>query len=1394
MLLPFVCRRVLLISLLPLGIAISGCLPVVAAAVLGVLEVLDDEGKGNRPPSVILEEVVRDGAATAVEFELRAIDAEGDEIELEVHYSVDAGPWQPASVAPTTVPSSPGGIASTLTWDAEGDLGSSAFRDDLRLRVIPFDGEETGAPAVSNVFAYGNDAPVVDSVSVDETDGVVSGTATVRFVVSDPGSDPVDLTKFELSLSGDFEVDAEEIAITTGSEGNFPVGAVSGLASNEAGTEHTIGWNSFESAQVYSDTARLRLRVTDEHGAESEWASSQLFVLDNQAAPAVQIVDIKESQPGGLRTGPIPIVLRIEDEESDVVDLDVQFSTDGETWFRCTEYRNGRSAGWRDLFTRRAADGGLEQVFAWDASRDLYAFQPEVRLRARAHDGWQSSLYYEYPVSFQAGSDATVEPFAEPRLLQSTPYRDAGVVADFNNNGIDDLAMVATFGDNLEVFLGQRDGLPVSSFSTSVSHNPGSVAAADVNGNANLDLIVRSEDETQWFPGNGDGTFGSPTRIDTLFEFFEVASIAVADFNDNGRPDFAVNADGNIEVWLNDGSGNFPEVDRVGFSLDGITRAVRAGDVTDNGHADIVVLTWSTLVNNQHEDVVQVFEGNGDGTFATSPILLVPEVWLNGLDLADLTGNGRPDIVAATWVSRAHIFLSEGGAQFEDYGSISMGIGEPNRGDVVTADISGNGISDIIAFTDMEYAARVSLGNDVNDTLGFLAPFSSTDQLWLEGVLAGDFNGNGLTDLALHSQYGLEVQYARGRETPFSPPMELSTLGTADAMAVGDLNLSGAADIVIAQGYTAAPQDDVLEVVAAEVRAGVPTGRFHVTDTLTIGVEPTAVAVADVTGNGWLDILVSSNLPGTFAVIPGSAAGFGAAENYSLSLPAASMAVGDVTGNGALDVLLTPADTSGWIEIRENDGSGGFSSTTMLSIDEQAFDLELADLDGDGTLDLVYRINDSEDSLRVRNNDGSGNFGTSVFDPVVTASFVPLGVKLGDVSGNGHVDIVSWGIDSDTNDRLIAVWEGRGDGSFASETLTVLPIYFGTVVSLALGDVTHNGMLDVAIGDAFGSVHLLYNDGELGFVPPDGVAGTTIQGDFPGEVILADICGNGLLDVIWTEAFRTRARIAFGTAPIHTPLSEPSLDTAQTLGSDVLVESANRFGEVRNENRLVRRQYMGTTAHGPAPPEVAHLRAHTGFVELLRETSGLAVPAQLEALGPAYVWEGDKRLARIVDPGESTDTRLRLGERFGPRLEPESSTNMARAGLDMSSTVPSEQRAVILELPIDEAIDAGDIDAGTVRVFLRATDWTRAEAFDGDPLFGSSDGASLLPRLLDGADWRDVMRPQWEWIELTEDPSGNLSDPDGVSGPRFVVDQSASPRVIRVATDRLGAIQAFLDD
>ncbi len=193
--------------------------------------------------------------------------------------------------------------------------------------------------------------------------------------------------------------------------------------------------------------------------------------------------------------------------------------------------------------------------------------------------------------------------------LQNTPLGIA--IADFNDDGILDLAIatsahVSSQG-KVAILLGSGDGRFAPPVYYDLTHNGSRLVAADLNHDGKLDLAVAvnrspARNALAVLLGNGDGTF-QPVVTSVAGSSHDIAA---ADFNGDGNVDLALVAylTYDIRVALGNGDGTFQPA--TTYPSGGVEFTVATADLSRDGVPDLVV---------GGGDHVSILLGNGDGTF-----------------------------------------------------------------------------------------------------------------------------------------------------------------------------------------------------------------------------------------------------------------------------------------------------------------------------------------------------------------------------------------------------------------------------------------------------------------------------------------------------------------------------------------------------------------------------------------------------------------------------------------------------------------------------------------------------------------------------------------------------------------------------------------------------------
>jgi hypothetical protein len=221
-----------------------------------------------------------------------------------------------------------------------------------------------------------------------------------------------------------------------------------------------------------------------------------------------------------------------------------------------------------------------ETEFTWTGSKGNYSLTATVGgAGATAPTGAVSFLDTSNGNAL-LGTGTLGAALTSPNFLTVTsptvPGSNLVVEADFNGDGIPDLAVTSSGSKSISILIGNGDGTFTATPTPGTGDFPAFMTVGDFNGDGIPDLAVVGFQKNLLtiLLGNGDGTFSvvpsSPSVGGTL------TSIAAGDFNGDGIPDLIVSNSGegapdpgypSVAVFLGNGDGTFSEPVTTSLSL-----------------------------------------------------------------------------------------------------------------------------------------------------------------------------------------------------------------------------------------------------------------------------------------------------------------------------------------------------------------------------------------------------------------------------------------------------------------------------------------------------------------------------------------------------------------------------------------------------------------------------------------------------------------------------------------------------------------------------------------------------------------------------------------------------------------------------------------------------------
>jgi hypothetical protein len=397
----------------------------------------------------------------------------------------------------------------------------------------------------------------------------------------------------------------------------------------------------------------------------------------------------------------------------------------------------------------------------------------------------------------------------------------------------------------------------------------------------------------------------------------------------------------------------------------------------------------------------------------------------------------------------------------------------------------------------------------------------------------------------------------------------------------------------------------VMRTPNAELTSGIPPLHFSKPIPYDPGGSCSSIAVADVNGDGHLDLVVAYWNEGSVGVLLGKGDGtFQPVVKYnSGGTGAPSVAVADLNGDGKPDIVVLNAwGQEGTVGVLLGNGDGTFQppvtyDTGQYSIPES---LAVGDLNGDGHPDIAVAnfghsdCDCNDGRVGVLWGSGDGTFQPTVFYPsggydTVSVTIQdglllvinlcqdqycdwpngsvcvngncydsggpnPYSVAVGDLNGDGHPDIVVANLLSNAEPFTMTVGVLLNDGWGGFQPV-VLHNPGGDYPYLgAVADLNGDGKPDIVVGTRSGTSVLLGNGD--GTVQPAVIVGPVmVVGSLSGNLIAADLTGNGKLDLIGIGSVMLNTSGYATTTQIRSSLNPSSLNQPVTFTAAVTSRS-----------------------------------------------------------------------------------------------------------------------------------------------------------------------------------------------------------------------------------------------
>ena len=661
--------------------------------------------------------------------------------------------------------------------------------------------------------------------------------------------------------------------------------------------------------------------------------------------------------------------------------------------------------------------------------------------------------------------------------------------------------------------------------------NATDVAIADIDGDGKMDILATSDvPDLSVFKGTSvSGTIIMGARTDFATggndQYF-----TIGDFDGDGKPDAAVSSitSGNVGVFRNTSTvGTVSFASRADFTANSGASDLIAVDIDGDGLTDIVVTDqsaskFSVLLNSPltpNTGTATVCPGltttlsnsYGSGTWTSGNTAVATVVSGTGVVTGVLSGTANITYTTTGTLQTVVTVVTVTAAPTVT--AISATVGFPASSVTITGtNFNTTTTNDIVWFG----ATRATVNTATATSLSVSVPLGATF-----GPVTVETNTCGL--LAASTSNYLQDYNNSGNiaaTVNLDPKVDFSGGSNSDeGVLIGDIDGDGKPDIIISNNLSTT----IFVYRNISSTGSISAGSFASPVSFTTGSNPAQIAIGDIDGDGKPDLAVT-NIGSAFVSVflntstPGSIS-FNSQVPISVStIQSYGIAIRDIDGDGKADLIVGNYSTNNLSVFRNISipGTISFSSASIFTVAGASRGLTLGDLDGDGKPDIINTNSFASSVSVLRNTSVPGTISFSGHIEFSTG-LNPYGVTIGDIDGDGHLDIITANNGTTTISVLRNTFPGVGTITLAGNvdfTVSSSPWW------VAIGDIDGDSHPDLVCTNRGGNtISVLRNTATSGSITAGSLASQVVfnTGNAPVTVAVGDLDGDGKADLAVTS-------------------------------------------------------------------------------------------------------------------------------------------------------------------------------------------------------------------------------------------------------------------------------------